>query len=179
MGVMDILMATLALAFMGLLLGTGLGVAARKFTVSDDNPVRQEIEELLPGSQCGQCGFPGCGAAATALAEGEADVTCCPPGGMALAERLAEILGVPLDAEQMSVPMLARIDAAQCTGCTRCYRACPTDAIVGATGQIHSVLHNACTGCAKCEEACPEDCVSLTPQDLTLDHWRWAKPQAA
>ncbi|HYQ38528.1 MAG TPA: RnfABCDGE type electron transport complex subunit B [Pseudomonas sp.] len=173
------LMATLALALMGLLLGSGLGVAARKFAVEDDNPLLKEIEALMPGSQCGQCGFPGCAGAAAALAEGQAAVTCCPPGGVALAEKLAALLGVSLDAGQMSAPLLARIDAAQCTGCTRCYRACPTDAIVGASGQIHSVLPGACTGCAKCQDACPEDCVSLAAQAPTLDTWRWAKPQAA
>jgi electron transport complex protein RnfB len=173
------LMATLVLALMGLLLGSGLGVAARKFAVEDDNPLLKEIEGLMPGSQCGQCGFPGCSGAAAALAEGSAPVTCCPPGGVALAEKLAALLGVSLDAGQMSAPLLARIDAAQCTGCTRCYRACPTDAIVGASGQIHSVMQGSCTGCAKCQEACPEDCVSLAPQAPSLDTWRWAKPQAA
>lgn len=173
------LMATLALALMGLLLGSGLGVAARKFAVEDDNPLLKEIEALMPGSQCGQCGFPGCSGAATALAEGSAPVTCCPPGGVALAEKLAALLGVTLDAGQLDAPRLARIDAAQCTGCTRCYRACPTDAIVGASGQIHSVLPGACTGCAKCQEACPEDCVALVAQAPSLDTWRWAKPQAA
>ena len=60
------LVAILALAVMGLLLGGGLGLAARKFAVSDDNPLVKEIEQLMPGSQCGQCGFPGCGPAASA-----------------------------------------------------------------------------------------------------------------
>lgn len=173
------LMATLVLAVMGLLLGAGLGVAARQFAVTDANPLLKEIEGLMPGSQCGQCGFPGCAGAAAALVEGSAPVTCCPPGGMALAEQLAELLGVALDAGQMSAPQLARIDAAQCTGCTRCYRACPTDAIVGANGQIHSVMPAACTGCGKCQAACPEDCIAMAPQPPTLDTWRWAKPQAA
>lgn len=173
------LIATLVLAVMGLLLGSGLGVAARRFAVEDGNPLLKEIEGLLPGSQCGQCGFPGCAGAASALSEGQAAVTCCPPGGVALAEKLAALLGVTLDAGQMSAPLLASIDGAQCTGCTRCYRACPTDAIVGASGQIHSVLQGTCTGCAKCLDACPEDCVSLVPQAASLDTWRWAKPQAA
>ncbi|MCM2330596.1 electron transport complex protein RnfB [Geopseudomonas sagittaria] len=170
--------AILTLAVMGLLLGGGLGLAARKFAVSDENPLVKEIEQLLPGSQCGQCGFPGCGSAAAALVEGQAAITCCPPGGVALAEQLAALLGVTLDAGQVSVPQLARIDATQCTGCTRCYRACPTDAIVGASGQIHSVLGGACTGCGKCLDACPEDCIVLAAQAPSLDTWRWAKPQA-
>lgn len=171
--------AILVLALMGLLLGGGLGLAARYLAVSDENPLIKEIEALMPGSQCGQCGYPGCSAAASALVEGSAAITCCPPGGMALAERLAVLLGVSLDAGALAAPMLARIDAAECTGCTRCFRVCPTDAIVGATGQIHCVLSNACTGCSKCLDACPEDCIALAPQKPTLDQWRWAKPRAA
>lgn len=170
------MVAILVLALIGLVLGSGLGVAARIFAVGDENPLLKEVQALMPGSQCGQCGFPGCTAAATALVEGRSAVTCCPPGGMALAEKLAELLGVTLDG-QMSAPLLARIDSRQCTGCTRCFKACPTDAIVGANGQIHSVLQNACTGCGKCQQACPENCVSLSPQDVSLDTWRWAKPQ--
>jgi electron transport complex protein RnfB len=175
----DMLIATAVLALMGLLLGIGLGVAARIFAVSDENPLLKEALELMPGSQCGQCGFPGCTAAVGAMVEGRASVTSCPPGGMALAQKLSELLGVALDPGKMSAPLIARIDAAQCTGCTRCYRACPTDAIVGANGQIHNVLQSACTGCGKCEAACPENCVSLNPQGLSLDNWQWAKPQIA
>ncbi|TBU98806.1 RnfABCDGE type electron transport complex subunit B [Stutzerimonas kirkiae] len=173
------LAATLILAAIGGLMGAGLGWAARVFAVSSDNPLLAEIERSMPGSQCGQCGFPGCSAAAAALAEGKVAPTCCPPGGMALAERLAQLLDVPLEGGQMPAPLLASIEAEQCTGCTRCYRACPTDAIVGANGQIHAVLHNACTGCGKCLEACPEGCVSLAAQAPTLDTWHWGKPQAA
>lgn len=172
-------MATLVLAFMGLLLGAGLGLAARRFAVTDENPLIKEIEALMPGSQCGQCGFPGCGAAAAAMVEGTAAVTCCPPGGVALAERAAELIGIDLDASAISVPQLAVIRAEECTGCTRCYRACPTDAIVGASGQIHIVLQDACTGCGKCLTACPEDCIALAAEAPSLDTWQWGKPQAA
>ena len=173
------LMATITLAGMGLVLGAGLGVAARRFAVEDANPLIKEIEGMMPGSQCGQCGFPGCSSAAAAMAEGAAPVTCCPPGGVALAEQVAALLGVTLDAGSVTVPKLATIKAEQCTGCTRCYRACPTDAIVGASGQIHIVLQDACTGCSKCADACPEDCIALTAQEPTLDRWHWDKPQAA
>lgn len=172
------MVAILVLAFIGLVLGGGLGVAARIFAVGEENPLLKEVQDLMPGSQCGQCGFPGCSAAAAALVEGRSPVTCCPPGGMALAGQLAELLGVPLDGE-MSAPLIASIDRAQCTGCTRCYKVCPTDAIVGANGQIHCVLQNACTGCGKCQQACPENCVSLSPQNVSLDTWHWAKPQLA
>ena len=174
------LMATLVLAVLGIVLGLVLGFSARFFAVEAENPLVKEIEAVMPGSQCGQCGFPGCSAAANALAEGSATITCCPPGGRALVEQLASILGVSADsAGDLAVPMVASINEAECTGCTRCYRACPTDAVVGANGQIHIVLQSACTGCSKCAEACPEDCVSLQAETATLDSWSWSKPAAA
>lgn len=173
------ILATLALALMGVVLGAGLGFAARYFAVTDENPLIKEIEQLLPGGQCGQCGVPGCGAAAVGMVEGTLSVTCCPPGGIGLAEKLANLLGVTLDAGEMAAPRLARVEASECIGCTRCYKACPTDAIVGATGQLHCVLVDACTGCGKCVDVCPEDCISLVNQEPSLDTWRWAKPQAA
>ena len=174
------LMATLMLGTLGIALGLLLGLAARIFAVEEENPLVKEIESMMPGSQCGQCGFPGCTAAATALVEGEAPINCCPPGGKALVEQLATLLGVDMDSVgEAPVPMVASINETNCTGCTKCYRACPTDAVVGANGQIHVILQSACTGCAKCAEACPEDCVSLAPESTTLDSWQWTKPQAA
>lgn len=172
-------MATLVLTVLGLGLGWLLGLAAKVFAVTDGNPLAEQIEGLLPNSQCGQCGFPGCKPAAQAIADGDAPVTVCPPGGRALAETIADIMGIDINSiGATSEPLLARIDAALCTGCTRCYKACPTDAIVGATKQLHVVISAACTGCAKCAEACPEDCISLTPQTVSLSNWHWSKPLA-
>lgn len=173
------LVATMVLALIGAFLGWGLGFAGKAFAVGDENPLLKEVEALMPGSQCGQCGYPGCSAAADALVAGTAKVTCCPPGGMALAQQLATLLDVPLDGAELAAPQMARINAERCTGCTRCYKACPTDAVVGASGQIHTVLTEACTGCGKCQEACPEDCISFAPQAPDLDSWKWAKPQLA
>ncbi len=174
------LTATLVLTLMGLVLGTLLALAARYMAVEDDNPISRDIEQLLPGSQCGQCGFPGCGPAAEAIASGDADVTCCPPGGRALTETLAGMLDIDLaslgDAPE---PQLAIIDEQLCTGCTRCYKICPTDAIVGASKQLHVVVNDACTGCEQCIDVCPEDCISLTTQGIDLTRWHWHKPEAA
>jgi electron transport complex protein RnfB len=174
------LIATLVLTLMGLTLGGLLGLAAKYFAVEDGNPLVKEIEAMLPGSQCGQCGFPGCGPAAEAMVEGTASVTCCPPGGKMLAESLAQKLDIDLsEFGELPEPQLASINAELCTGCTRCYKACPTDAIVGASKQLHVVVGGACIGCSKCVEACPEDCISLTPAPMTLDRWHWYKPVAA
>ncbi|MBM97037.1 MAG: electron transporter RnfB [Oceanospirillaceae bacterium] len=174
------LIATLVLTLMGLVLGTLLALAARYMAVEDDNPMTGEIEDLLPGSQCGQCGFPGCGPAAEAIANREADVTCCPPGGRALAETLAKMMDIDLSTlGDAAEPQLAVIDETLCTGCTRCFKICPTDAIVGASKQMHVVVNEACTGCEQCMEACPEDCISMTTEEMDLTRWHWHKPEAA
>lgn len=172
--------ATLVLTLLGFSLGGGLAIAAKAFAVGEDNPLVDEIEAMLPGSQCGQCGFPGCKPAAEAMVDGSAEINCCPPGGRALVERLAELLGLdPSALGETPAPVLASIEESLCTGCTRCYKACPTDAIVGANKQIHAVIRSACTGCGKCKDACPEDCVHLEAEEPNLDNWHWPKPLVA
>lgn len=172
--------AAIVLTLMGSGLGLLLGFTDRLFAVETD-PMVDRIANMMPGSQCGQCGFPGCRPAAEAIANGHASVSVCPPGGRSLAEKLAEMLGVSIDASALeaAAPMIANIDESLCTGCTRCFKACPTDAIVGANLQIHAVYANACTGCAKCKDACPEDCISLAPQEETIKTWSWPRPHAA
>jgi electron transport complex protein RnfB len=159
-------------------LGGGLGLAARYLRV-EGNPLAGEIEALLPGSNCGQCGYPGCAAGAEALAEGSAPITLCPPGGAALAGQLADKLGIEADLSDMEDkgPVIAFIFEDLCIGCTKCLKRCPTDAIVGASKQIHGVVDDACTGCGKCFEVCPTGAVTLRPETETLQTWYWPKPQ--
>jgi len=173
------LSAILVLAVMGLVLGFVLGLAAKVFHVESD-PLVEEITAMMPGTQCGQCGFAGCTPAAEAVVSGDAPVTLCPPGGKPLASALADKLGVTVNLDDMDdEPKFAHIKAEQCTGCTRCYKVCPTDAIIGANKQIHAVIKKACTGCSSCVDACPEDCIDLRTPDTTLDNWNWPKPVAA
>ncbi len=171
------LAAVASLTVLGAALGLGLGIAARRFHVEPEEIVA-ELEALLPGSQCGQCGYPGCAGAAQALADGKAPVTLCPPGGKGVAQALAEKLGVSADLSALgeSVPMLATVREELCIGCTKCFKACPTDAIHGAVKQIHAVLKEACTGCAKCVDSCPTEAVGLVPVPATLTTWTWHKP---
>jgi electron transport complex protein RnfB len=171
--------ALLSLTVLGLVLGVILGVAARVFKV-EGNPLVDEILGMLPGSQCGQCGFPGCAGAAQALASGSAPVTLCPPGGRAVAEVLAAKLGVDADLSGVadSGPMVAEVKEEICIGCTRCFKVCPTDAIMGAAQQIHSVFREACTACGKCEAVCPTESIKLQPVPVTLQSWHWHKPLA-
>lgn len=174
-----LLAAIISLTVLGAIFGLLLGVAARYLKV-EGNPLVAEIEQLLPGSQCGQCGFPGCSGAAQALAEGAAPVTLCPPGGRAVVQALAAKLGVEADLSgvEETGPMIAEVKEELCIGCTRCFKVCPTDAIMGAAQQIHSVFREACTACGKCEEVCPTESIKLQPIPVTLQSWYWHKPVA-
>lgn len=124
------------------------------------------VDQALPQTQCGQCGYPGCLPYARALVCGAAAADRCPPGGAHTAERLAQLLPgppLPLNPEHgRHAPIrLARIDETLCIGCTKCIAACPTDAIMGAIGQMHSVIAEHCTGCDLCLEPCPVDCIEM------------------
>jgi len=169
--------AVISLSLLGAVLGLALGIAARQFAVAVD-PLIGDIEAMLPGSNCGQCGQPGCAGAARAIAAREAPVTCCPSGGKALAAMLASKLGITLDLTSVvdEGPKQAMVAEEICIGCCRCLKACPTDAIVGAAKQIHNVIREACTGCGNCVERCPTEAVTMKPVPVTLQHWVWPKP---
>ncbi len=172
--------ALLSLMTLGLFLGGLLGLAARFLRV-EGNPLEVEIEAMFPGSQCGQCGFPGCTPAAAAVVSGAAPVTLCPPGGRSLAEALADKLGVSADLSAMEdkPPRFAHVREGLCIGCTKCFKRCPTDAIIGGPKQIHAVFRDACTGCEKCYDVCPTECIEMRPVEPTLQTWYWPKPLEA
>ena len=128
----------------------------------------EAIERLLPQTQCGQCGYPGCKPYAQALARDEADINQCPPGGEAGVRALARLLDrspKPLNrANGIEKPVVvALIRELECIGCTKCIQACPVDAIVGASKRMHTVLADLCTGCELCIPPCPVDCIDLVP----------------
>ncbi|MDD2700913.1 MAG: RnfABCDGE type electron transport complex subunit B [Sideroxydans sp.] len=170
--------AIVSLTVLGTVLGLLLGLAARYLRV-EGNPIVAEIEQMLPGSQCGQCGYPGCTGAAQALADGSAPVTLCPPGGVALVQALADKLGVEADLSGVEDkgPQVAEVKEEICIGCTRCFKVCPTDAIMGAAQQIHVVFREACTACSKCVDVCPTEALSLQAVPVTLQSWYWNKPK--
>ncbi|WP_411182353.1 electron transport complex subunit RsxB [Nitrosomonas sp. Is37] len=134
--------------------------------MSDKYKLIEQIDAILPQTQCGQCGFSGCLPYATAIAEGHADINQCPPGDAEGIRKLAALLGVafkPLNtAHGVPKPKSAAfINEEQCIGCTFCIQACPVDAIVGAAKQIHTVITEECTGCELCVAPCPVDCISM------------------
>ena len=137
------------------------------------NALAENIDALLPQTQCGQCGYAGCRPYAEAVAGGRADINQCPPGGDIVARDLAALLGVaykPLDpAFGVCKPAaVAVIDEEICIGCTLCIRACPVDAIVGAAKVMHTVIAAECTGCELCLPPCPVDCIQMMPTGQVL-----------
>lgn len=177
----SILIAIVLLATLAVIFGAILGWAAIRFKV-EGNPIVDQIDSLLPQTQCGQCSYPGCKPYAEAIAAG-ASINKCPPGGESTIIALADLLGVepePLDAEhgaEKEAVMVAIIREDECIGCTKCIQACPIDAIMGAAKQMHTVIADECTGCDLCVEPCPVDCIDMIPIETTLQTWHWDKPE--
>jgi electron transport complex protein RnfB len=172
--------AILVMIGLGLVLGVVLGYSALKFKVEGD-PLVDKIDAILPQTQCGQCGFPGCKPYATAIANGEADINQCPPGGEAGMRALADLMGVepkPLNAEhgQPKPKSVAVIEENLCIGCTLCIQACPVDAILGAAKHMHTVIASECTGCELCVAPCPVDCITMEPIPEKVGNWKWRYP---
>ena len=175
-----ILAALIALIGLAALFGAILGFAAVKFKVEGD-PIVDQIDNLLPQTQCGQCGYPGCRPYAQAIAGGDA-INKCPPGGQTTINALADLLAVPaptLDeehGEESEVKKVAFIREDECIGCTKCIQACPMDAILGAAKQMHTVIADECTGCDLCVEPCPVDCIDMIPVETGVKEWKWELP---
>jgi electron transport complex protein RnfB len=173
--------ATITLSLLAILFGLILGYAAVRFRI-DSDPVVDQIDAILPQTQCGQCSYPGCRPYAEAIANGEADINRCPPGGEATIQALADLLGVdpkPLDPEAGEVKpekLVAVIDELTCIGCTLCIQACPVDAILGAAKQMHTIISSECTGCELCLPPCPVDCITMVPVKSDASHWKWPFP---
>lgn len=131
----------------------------------------QNIDALLPQTQCGLCGHrDGCLPYAQSIAEGE-DANKCVPGGQPVADALANLLNRsyltaepsiwPIQQDGRPQRMKAVIREDECIGCTKCISACPVDAIIGSGKVMHTILTDLCTGCELCIPPCPVDCIDL------------------
>ena len=146
-------------------------------TAPETQALFQSLNDALPQTLCTRCGYPDCASYAMAMAQGEAAINQCPPGGQAGIERLAQLTGqpvLPLNPEHgdEGPRQVAIIDEAWCIGCTLCIKACPTDAILGANKLMHTVIEPWCTGCELCIPVCPVDCIQL--ENVTGEHTGWA-----
>ncbi|HEX6260000.1 MAG TPA: RnfABCDGE type electron transport complex subunit B [Woeseiaceae bacterium] len=142
-----------------------LGFVSRRLPASSDELVDQ-VNDLLPQTQCAQCGYPGCRPYATAIVDDHAAINLCPPGGEDTVRRLAALLDreplpVAAPASTESVKSVAVIDESLCIGCAWCRDACPVDAITGTHQFMHTVLASECTGCELCVARCPVDCIGM------------------
>ena len=150
----------------------------------DHGGLAARLAAALPQTQCTRCGYPDCAAYAQAITDGQADINQCPPGGAEGVARLAALTGrpvIPLSVEhgEETPRSLAVIDEAWCIGCTLCLDACPTDAIVGANKQMHTVINLHCTGCALCLPVCPVDCIALVNASGAATGWQaWSADHA-
>lgn len=174
------LSAVLVIGILALVLGMLLGFASVRYKVEGD-PIADRIDALLPQTQCGQCSYAGCRPYAEAIAAGEADINRCSPGGENTIAELANLLGVeakPLDPDsgESKERMLALVDEEWCIGCTLCIQACPVDAILGASKQMHTILKEECTGCELCLPPCPVECISMVPVKEGIAGWKWPYP---
>jgi electron transport complex protein RnfB len=157
---------------------------ASQETAPETQALFQCLNDALPQTQCTRCGYPDCASYAMAMAQGQAAINQCPPGGQAGIERLAKLTGqpvVPLNPEHGTEGprQMAIIDEAWCIGCTLCIKACPTDAILGANKLMHTVIEPWCTGCELCIPVCPVDCIQLENVSGEQTGWAaWSAEQA-
>lgn len=140
---------------------------------------KEEIDAVLPQTQCGECGYKGCMPYAEALVNQDEAINLCPPGGLKTMLQLSQLLEI--DAEpyledmkkKQRQPQQAYIRELECIGCTKCIQACPVDAIVGAAKLMHTIIADECTGCGLCVPACPVDCINMI--DLTENNYDRSK----
>jgi len=175
--------AIIILVGLAVFFGLILGYASVRFKVEGD-PLADQVDSLLPQTQCGQCSYAGCRPYAEAIANGEAPINKCPPGGETTIMALADLLDVePMELDEEAgvtpeQPEVAVIIEKDCIGCTLCIQACPVDAIVGAAKLMHTVIESECTGCELCLPPCPVDCIIMQPIETTPNNWKWNEPKS-
>ncbi len=186
----EIILPIAALGGLGLILGIGLAVASKLLAVKID-PKIEKVRELLPGANCGACGYPGCDGFAKATSEGVAQIGACTVLSEDDLNEIAQLLGVEAklgnrrvarvlcrgDEENCAskfeyfgvsdcraAAMLAGGPAScrfACVGMLTCAKVCPFDAIYLNEHGIAEVNEAKCTGCGRCVVACPKDAIEV------------------
>lgn len=190
MDINNIIAAVAVLFIMGIVFAILLGVASKVFAVEVDERVPM-VRECLPGANCGGCGYPGCDGLAAAIVEGTAPVDACPVGGAAAAAKVAEVMGVKVEAGERKVAHVycnggcnavdktkyeglqdctaamrvaggPKACAYGCMGLGSCVKACAFDAMHVVDG-VAKVDEDKCVACGKCVTACPKKLVDMVP----------------
>lgn len=176
--------AIFIIAFISLLIGLAVSILDNKFSKNNnaEDDAIQEINKLLPQTQCAQCDYPGCIPYATAIIKENAPINKCIPGGQDTVKELANLLNteeLPLNSVDKQVyekPMIVKIQEDSCIGCTKCIAACPVDAIIGAPKQMHAIVSEYCTGCMLCIPPCPMDCIEIIEKPINFNNYQPKKP---
>jgi len=174
---MELFLAPILMMLLAFVAGAVLTYAKARFRL-DEDPVTDQINQMLPQTQCGQCGYAGCLPYARALADGD-DIDKCPPGGEQLKRELADLLGREPSNSKIHLQEIIHtviVVESDCIGCTLCIQACPVDAIIGAAQMTHTVIQVLCTGCDLCIEPCPVDCIERLTSVTSIPDWRWPEP---
>ncbi|KXZ40169.1 electron transport complex protein RnfB [Alkalithermobacter thermoalcaliphilus JW-YL-7 = DSM 7308] len=188
-----ILNSVISLGAMGLLFGSGLAYASKKFAVEVD-PRVEKINEVLPGANCGGCGYPGCSGLAVAIVNGDAPITACPVGGSDLADKIGDIMGIRAQVGERKIAkvickgtcnntkdkaqyegikdcraatmILAGPKSCQygCLGFGTCVNVCQFGAIT-IQDSIAVIHKDKCVSCGKCIEVCPKAVIRWAPYD--------------
>lgn len=189
----SIVLATVAVGGIGLIFGLLLALAAVIFKVNADERIGK-IEEILPGANCGGCGFAGCSAYASAIVEKGANINCCSVGGSQTAEKIGAIMGKTAEKTEPKVARvlcggtgdkaalkydyqgvsdcnaIAKLAGGQkeceygCLGYGTCTKVCQFDAVHIVDG-VAKVDEEKCTACGCCVKACPKNVIELVPKN--------------
>ncbi|MCU0662501.1 MAG: RnfABCDGE type electron transport complex subunit B [Myxococcota bacterium] len=192
-----IIIAVIVMSGVGVVMSAMLAVGRKVFAVEVDER-HEKLMEILPGANCGGCGYPGCSGYAAALVEGKAVPSACPPGGAEVSSAIGKIMGVEVSLQEPKVaivacagdPTLAPERAAYlgvstcaaahavaggfkacthgCLGLGSCQSVCKFDAIVMTANKLAVVRADKCTGCGACLEACPRAIIRLVPKSQDL-----------
>lgn len=185
--------AALAMSSLSLLFGVLLAIASVRFAVETDSRV-DEVLEVLVGTNCGACGYPGCQSAAQAVVDGKAPVDVCVAGGAGVAVSVAAVMGVDAETRERGVALVhckgglvesppraiyQGIDSCAaadkiagggkacdygCLGLGTCRDVCPVNAIIIDEDHRRWVNRDRCTGCGLCVEVCPRNLIEVVPR---------------
>lgn len=196
MAVDTIVIAALSMGGIGAVMSGVLIFADKRFFVRED-PRIEALSGMLPGSNCGGCGYPGCKMFAEKLISGEAPANGCVAGGAELVAQIANFLGVEAGShKRLLAVVLCRGGEAEaprsaeyrgektctaahmtggdkdctygCLGYGECVDACNFDAMAMNPNGLPVVFHDKCIGCGACARACPRDIIEMHPEDHTL-----------